>query len=107
MSQKRVQVIIDYPSRPGARFDWAYYLEKHIPMAAGRFGSRLLGASIHRGVGGVGGAPAAVLCSVHLTFASPAEFEAAFAPHASEILGDIPNYTDVAPQITIAEQIQS
>jgi uncharacterized protein (TIGR02118 family) len=105
MSQKNIQVIVDYPSRPGARFDWAYYLEKHIPMAANRFGARLLGAAIHRGVAGVGGEPAALVCSVHLTFASPADFEAAFGPHATEILGDIPNYTDIAPKITIAEQV--
>ena len=30
-------------------------------------------------------------------------FQAGFGPHAEEILGDIPNYTDLAPTLQISE----
>ena len=32
-----------------------------------------------------------------------AAFQAAFAPHAATIMGDIPNYTNVQPVIQISE----
>ena len=39
----------------------------------------------------------------HLYFDSLAEFQAAFAPVATTLLGDIPNYTNVQPVIQISE----
>ena len=39
----------------------------------------------------------------HLYFDSLAEFQAAFAPVAATLLGDIPNYTNVQPVIQISE----
>ncbi len=30
-------------------------------------------------------------------------FEAAFGPHAQEIMADIPNYTDIQPTIQLSE----
>ena len=32
-------------------------------------------------------------------------FQAGFGPHAKEIMGDIPNYTDIAPVIQISEVV--
>jgi uncharacterized protein (TIGR02118 family) len=39
----------------------------------------------------------------HLFFESVQAFQAAFAPHAAEITGDIPNYTNTQPTIQISE----
>ena len=30
-------------------------------------------------------------------------FQAAFGPHAAEIMGGVPNYTDIQPMIQISE----
>jgi uncharacterized protein (TIGR02118 family) len=39
----------------------------------------------------------------HIHCDSAEAFQAAFAPHAQEIMGDIPNYTDIDPTIQISE----
>jgi len=36
-----IKVSVMYPNKPGARFDWAYYLDKHMPMVKARMGSAL------------------------------------------------------------------
>ena len=44
---------------------------------------------------------------MHGTFESVDAFETAFAPHAAEIQGDIPKYTNIQPVIQISQvQVQ-
>jgi uncharacterized protein (TIGR02118 family) len=49
------------------------------------------------------GTPAAFVVLAHMTCESVEAFQAAFAPHAAEILGDIPNYTSIQPIIQFSE----
>jgi uncharacterized protein (TIGR02118 family) len=39
----------------------------------------------------------------HLSFDSADAFEKAFAPHAKEIMSDIPNYTKIEPVLQISD----
>jgi uncharacterized protein (TIGR02118 family) len=39
----------------------------------------------------------------HLYFDSVADFQTAFGAHATAIMADIPNYTDIQPTIQIGE----
>jgi uncharacterized protein (TIGR02118 family) len=41
----------------------------------------------------------------HLYCPSVEAFQAGMGPHAQEIMGDIPNYTDLAPVIQISEVV--
>jgi uncharacterized protein (TIGR02118 family) len=41
----------------------------------------------------------------HIYCDSIESFQAGFGPHMGEILGDIPNYTDVTPVVQISEVI--
>ena len=41
----------------------------------------------------------------HIRCDSVESFQAGFGPHAKEILGDIPNYTDLAPVLQISEVV--
>jgi uncharacterized protein (TIGR02118 family) len=60
--------------------------------------------SIEQGVtGGTPGSPAPFVAIAHLTFDSVPAFEAAFGPHAEEIMADIPKYTSIEPVIQISE----
>lgn len=45
------------------------------------------------------------MASCQFGFPSIEAFQAAFAPHAKEIMGDIPNYTNVQPVIQINEVV--
>ncbi|HYD75187.1 EthD family reductase [Ramlibacter sp.] len=95
-----------YPYSEGMRFDHAYYRDKHMPMVAALLGEACRGYTVDRGLaGGAPGAPPpfAAACSV---FADSAEqLQAALAPHAAEIMGDISNYTDAKPVIWISDAV--
>jgi uncharacterized protein (TIGR02118 family) len=98
-----INVAVQYPRTEGARFDMDYYCNKHIPLVAERCGDALKGATILEGLsGGMGGNPPANVASVNLVFESVDAFAAAMGPHMAEIMGDIPNYTDITPVLEIS-----
>lgn len=99
-----ISVCVLYPRTESSRFDMDYYLNKHMPMASKVLGSALTGVTVEAGIAGTepGSPPAnAVVC--RLLFDSTETFLAAFGPHAAQLQGDIPNYTDIAPVIQINE----
>jgi uncharacterized protein (TIGR02118 family) len=99
-----INVAVQYPRAEGARFDMDYYVTKHIPMCQERCGEALRGATILEGLsGGMGGKPPANVASVNFVFDSVEAFAAAMGPHMPEIMGDIPNYTDITPILEISE----
>lgn len=88
-----------------AKFDFNYYSTKHIPMV-----SRLLGANnkkteIRKGIASPDGSSAAFVCIASIWISSIEEFQATLAKHGAEIMGDIPNYTDIQPIIQVDEVI--
>ena len=98
------QVNVFYPSKEGARFDWAYYLGTHVPLARRLFGGALKSISIQEGLAGFApGAPAAFVAMAQLTFDSVPAFQSAFAPIVEELMGDIPKYTSIEPIIQFSE----
>jgi uncharacterized protein (TIGR02118 family) len=101
-----IKVSVLYPNSAGARFDHTYYRDKHMPMVKSRLGARLKSYSIDKGLaGGAPNEPPAFLAIGSLFCESVDDFQAGFGPHAAEILGDIPNYTDVNPTIVISEVV--
>ena len=55
---------------------------------------------VSRGTGGsTPRSPAAFVAMVHATFDSGEVFATAFAPHAAELQGDAPNYTNIQPVV--------
>ena len=101
-----IKVSVMYPNNPGARFDHDYYRDKHMPLVA-----RLMGANCHhytvdKGLaGGAPGAPPAYVGMCHIYCDSVESFQAGMGPHMKEIMGDIPNYTDIAPVLQISEVV--
>ena len=76
-----VKVSVLYPHPVGAKFDFDYYVEVHMPMSLRLLGDAVRSCSVERGLEGteVGSAPAFVaLC--HFVCDSRAAFEAAFLP---------------------------
>lgn len=99
-----IKISILYPNT--GKFDMNYYLNTHMPLSIQRIsaGSGYRGVSVERGLGGAapGSAPDFVaLC--HYLFDTAENFMAAFLPHAAELQGDMPNYTDIEPVIQISE----
>lgn len=99
-----IRVSVLYPGGDGTQFDMKYYLENHTPMLKARLGPALRAVTIDHGIGGgAPGTPATYVVTCTLAFDSVDTFQAAFSPHAAEILGDIANYTNVQPVIQIGE----
>ncbi len=100
-----IRVSVLYPSREGARFDHTYYARTHMPLVEARLKeSGLLRYEIDRGIaGGAPGTPAPFVAIGHLYFDTLSDFQAGIAAHGGELMGDIPNYTDIQPQIQISE----
>jgi uncharacterized protein (TIGR02118 family) len=89
---------------PPGRFDHDYYIAKHVPLVQARWGGMgLQGAQLLKGVAAPGGGAPGFQVIANLTFESPASFDAAVAAHGAEVMGDIPNFTEVQPAIQISE----
>ena len=101
---KMIKVSVLYPGGAGSTFDMDYYLNRHIPMVLAKLGTACKSAAVEHGLGGAtaGSAPAFSAMG-HLYFESVEAFHSTFGPHAGEIMGDIPNYTNVEPTIQVSE----
>lgn len=99
-----IKVSVMYPNGPDRTFDMDYYLDSHVPMVAEKLGAAVKGASVDQGLGGPEpGSTPAYLAMGHLLFESVEVFQESFGPHAPQILGDIPNFTNAQPTIQISE----
>ncbi|MEF7612979.1 EthD family reductase [Aquincola sp. MAHUQ-54] len=101
-----IKVSVMYPNTPGARFDHDYYRDRHMPMVQERLGPACRSYTVDKGLaGGAPGSPPTYVGMCTLFFDSVEAFQTAFGPQAKEILGDIPNYTDLQPVIQISEVV--
>jgi uncharacterized protein (TIGR02118 family) len=101
-----IKVSVMYPNTPGARFDHDDYRDKHTPLLKQRMGDSCRSYTVDKGLsGGAPGQPPTYVGMCHIFCDSVEAFQAGFGPHAGEILGDIPNYTDLQPVIQISEVV--
>jgi uncharacterized protein (TIGR02118 family) len=98
MPAQRVTVI--YPTKEGWTFDFEYYMSKHIPMVSKMVGK---GIEVRRGLSDATGATAPYVCVATILTDNITEFQAVLAKHGAEILGDVPNYTNIEPVVQFDE----
>lgn len=102
-----IKVSVMYPNKPGTKFDHEYYKVRHLPLLKERMGNACLKYTIERGLsGGAPGEAAPYVAMCHIYCDSIEDFHAGFGPHVAEIMGDIPNYTDLTPLIQISEVVE-
>jgi uncharacterized protein (TIGR02118 family) len=95
-----------YPKIEGLRFDFDYYLDKHMPRSIELLSTAkgFLGVSVERGISiDELNIESSYVAMCHYYFDSLENFMAAFSPHAEELQGDIANYTNIEPIIQINE----
>lgn len=105
-----VKVSILYPNVAGGRFDFDYYLSEHMPRSIELLGahSGFRGVTVERGIGGAEPAsPPKYVAACFYTFDSVESFVSAFMPHAAELQGDMPRYTDIPAEIQFNEILVS
>ena len=93
-------VTVMYPNGNGVKFDFDYYMTKHIPMV-----SRLLDTTIEvcKGIATETGTAAPYVCTARIRVKSLEQFQAAMARHGAQIMADIPNYCNAQPIVQIDE----
>ena len=98
-----IKVSVLYPSGGDGKFDIDYYTGTHMPLVRKLLGSPLKNIAVEQGLaGGTPGSAPAYLAMGHLYFDNVEAFQTAFAPHATEILGDLPNFTNTQPTLQIS-----
>lgn len=92
-----ISVHILYPKTDDSTFDMDYYTSTHMPMLADALGDACSGWGATATKGGdwaaIGWA----------TVESQEAFDNAMATAGAAIMGDVPNYTNVAPQLVIGD----
>ena len=101
-----IKVSVMYPYSAGARFDHAYYRDKHMPLVQARMGAACKFYTVDKGLaGGTPDSPPTYVGMCHIFCETVEAFQGGFGPHAAEILADIPNYTDLQPVLQISEVV--
>ena len=99
-------IAVFYAKTATARFDIAYYLNTHTPPRKRLFEPfRMQNLRLLRGTGSLDGSPAPYEGLAFLDMPLLEGLQHALAQHASQVLGEIPNYTDVQPVIQIIETL--
>ena len=95
-----------YPKKDGVHFDFDYYLNKHMPLSIEKLSRAkgFKGVSVERGIDiQEPNIESSFVAMCHYYFDTLDNFMSAFMPHADELQGDIPNYTNIEPVIQINE----
>jgi uncharacterized protein (TIGR02118 family) len=92
-----ISVHILYPKTDDSTFDMAYYTATHMPMLADALGDGCLSWGATTITSGTWAAMGWAMVT------DQAAFDAAMATHGAKIMGDIANYTNVAPQLVIGD----
>lgn len=97
-----IKISVMYPNGPEARFDEAYYRDRHMPMVQQLMGSYLQSYTVDRALPG-NAADAPYIAMGHLFCTSLEAFQAGFGPHTKEIMADVPNYTNQKPVMQFSD----
>lgn len=103
-----IRLSVMYPATPGSKFDWDYYLGKHLELSRWLLTPRgLVKTEIDRGVGSFPpGAPPPYHAVGHLFFRTMDDLLSALAATAAEFIADEPNYTNVPSVVQISEVVE-
>jgi len=91
-----------YPVGDGTTFDHAYYASTHMGLVGDHMGAHITSAQASKGLAGGPDTPAPFHAIATITFADQDAMGAAMKA-AGPVMADIPNFTNVQPQILIGE----
>jgi len=99
------RVSVMYAGKDGAKFDFDYYARKHIALVRERLASfGLQRVEVDKGLaGGAPGQAAPYVCTGHLYWNSLDDFQKGMKAHGKELMGDVPNFTNLIPEMQISE----
>jgi len=100
-----IKVSFFYVDKANAKFDYDYFVSKHIPFAIEKQKSLgLLQIGLEKGIaGGTPDAPIPYIAIGHIYYDSIDKFQSAMSKVGEELMADVPNFTDIEPIVQISE----
>lgn len=99
-----VSLQVLYPISDGTRFDYDYYLSTHMNLVGEHMGPHIERTLVTRGNAGGPDTPPSIYAIATIVFADQDAMGAAMKS-SGPVMADIPNFTDVQPQILIGEVV--
>ncbi|WP_422047983.1 EthD family reductase [Shimia sp.] len=97
-----VSLQVLYPVGEGTTFDHAYYASTHMDLVGEHMGPHMVSAQASKGLAGGPNVPSPFHAIATILFEDQAAMDAAMGA-AGPVMADIPNFTNVQPQIMIGE----
>jgi len=100
-----IRMSVLYAGGEGKKFDLDYYANKHMALVKNRWnGMGLVKVEVDKGLGGgAPGSPAPFVAAGHVYFNSLDDLQKATKAHGPELFADVPNFTNITPQVQISE----
>ena len=97
-----------YKDMSNSEFDFDYYMSTHMPMVKERLADFGMGNfEVEKGIVAADGGTAQYICIVHIEFSSIDDFKRGFEKHGEALAADVPNYTNIVPEMQISEIVES
>jgi uncharacterized protein (TIGR02118 family) len=97
-----------YRNSEGSRFDFDYCVTTHFQLVRERLGGFGMGRiEVEKGIEAMDGERAAYTCVAHVDFSDMAGLKRGLEEHGEELLADVPNYTDIEPEVQISEVVEA
>ena len=97
------RLTVTYAGAADARFDFDYYTSTHMQLVREKLGSNVTRIEVGRGIAGADGPPAPYVATSQIWLTDIDAFGAAMSEHGGSIMGDVANFTDLAPVIQVEE----
>jgi uncharacterized protein (TIGR02118 family) len=101
-----IKVTVLYANKPGGKFDFDYYIKKHMKLVKEKFGPMgLVKTEVDKGFAGMpaGAPPQPYVALGHMIFNSIEDFLKADEAHGKDLGADVPNFTNIEPQFQVNE----
>ena len=99
-----IHITVAYPNTEGATFDHDYYQGKHMALVRALGGDAVKRLEVDKALATPDPSTKPPwIAAGHLYFETIEAFQAMFAEHGGEIMGDVPNFTDTEASIVISE----
>ncbi|CAL65796.1 EthD family reductase [Christiangramia forsetii] len=101
-----IKLTVMYPNSADLKFDKEYYINHHGQLLKDLLGEAIISSDVNMGVaGGNPDEPAPYFVITNLVFKSMESFQQSFGEHRQKILEDLPNFTNVKPEVQISEVV--
>ena len=106
LTTETTMIIVRVMYEKSERFDEDYYLNSHMPLVRDRWKAELSGTRVLKGTPAPDGSAPPFVIVAELSFATMGDVQQAMnGPHAAEVFGDVPNFTDAKPRRMISEVV--